>query len=1037
MRTAHTLLLILLVLAAGCGSSVRGPGEFSLSLPSALTKAAVAGDLEAYLTATNGTEMKTALMTIADGQVSGTLNLKPGTWTLEIQFFQMSTSGNWIPIAFLSFGSREIGNDGMTMSYDPADIQFNESEGIQPSISSSVGLPSGCVARFDCDGDGYSNFDEMKNGSNPEDATSLPATAASQPQDLLVITLNLAEGEKVRDRKSIRAEATAPAGIRSIRLTSPEGIADENSDPDLFIATWDTTTFPEDNDLTLTFEAEDKNGRKSTKSVTVKVDNVPNIASFGTDILIQSGQTANLAWEADNFATLSLDGGIGTLSDATGTRAVSPATTTTYRLTASRFNSFGQTFTKTKEVTVTVNHAPVFDGHTTTLLGQDPSAGTTVSFNRSDSDSGETLTSTATLFNGTTCAGTPVATQTTTTGSLNFTGLDPRTDYSYTVSVSDGRGGSATSSCRSFTTSDTGLVGWWRMDENRTDLNCSGNGNFVTADSSGSGNNATLLNTPCWGDGVSGSGLELNLSGPIEDSLTIPHDPSLDNLGDAGSAFSFEIWFKTLTTDITAHEQLMNKGDGTKGFGMNLDAGSDSVNFELTNTSTGTNEGVAGTTDVVDGNWHQAVVTVGGGNLRMYLDGSLEDASTYPDNVPFSNTADILVGTIGGSRLFQGTLDEIAFYERVLSVDEIRRNCRRNDPSNICPDPKEPIILTPLPGQTLPPTRAFWSWRGERDRDGNPLYPNMEYDVSFDLGADSFGILSNDIFTSGDTEFHVRGSLSQNSSYQIHVTPVENGTELTSLESARLFSTDDSVVAWYNFDQDLLGVEPDQSGNNNDGDWSGHPLDGTPAQITNGEFCPGGGIIEGILGLAAVCLDGVDDYLIIPHAAFPDIGATGVDFSVGVRLNTASAGSVESLFSKVETSGNSNEVALTLNGATPKFELNNSLGENLTLYANAAINDQAWHDVVGTVTFDATATARLAVDGQYEAIGTYPVGWNFNNTADILMGRYRMNSDQYYNGLIDELVIYNKALSGEAILNSHCAIEALAGTDPLPEVCAD
>src|SRR3989338_4575001 len=96
-------VLCLVGLLTSCSSPSQVP-NVSIPLPSALTKAAVAGDLEAHLVATNGTDTEEVTLDIIDGQVSGTLNLKPGTWTIEIQFYQIAPSGNLISIAFISFG---------------------------------------------------------------------------------------------------------------------------------------------------------------------------------------------------------------------------------------------------------------------------------------------------------------------------------------------------------------------------------------------------------------------------------------------------------------------------------------------------------------------------------------------------------------------------------------------------------------------------------------------------------------------------------------------------------------------------------------------------------------------------------------------------------------------------------------------------------------------------------------------------------------------------------------------------------------------
>jgi hypothetical protein len=77
---------------------------------------------------------------------------------------------------------------------------------------------------------------------------------------------------------------------------------------------------------------------------------LPGISIFNaTPGSILAGQNSSLRWEVSGATTVSIDQGIGTVS-ASGTRAVSPATTTTYTLTAT--NSHGSV---TALVTVVVS----------------------------------------------------------------------------------------------------------------------------------------------------------------------------------------------------------------------------------------------------------------------------------------------------------------------------------------------------------------------------------------------------------------------------------------------------------------------------------------------------------------------------------------------------------------------------------------------------------------------------------------------------------------------------------------------------------
>jgi peptidoglycan-associated lipoprotein len=79
----------------------------------------------------------------------------------------------------------------------------------------------------------------------------------------------------------------------------------------------------------------------------------PAIGSFTVEPgSITAGQSATLSWSVQNADTISISAGIGSVQ-ATGTRSVSPASTTTYRLTAT-----GAGGTTERSVTLSVSAPP-------------------------------------------------------------------------------------------------------------------------------------------------------------------------------------------------------------------------------------------------------------------------------------------------------------------------------------------------------------------------------------------------------------------------------------------------------------------------------------------------------------------------------------------------------------------------------------------------------------------------------------------------------------------------------------------------------
>ena len=107
----------------------------------------------------------------------------------------------------------------------------------------------------------------------------------------------------------------------------------------------------------------------ATVTVTGGGTQTPTITSFtAKPATIQPGQSSTLSWNVANATSISIDNGIGTVS-ATGTLAVSPAATTTYKLTTT---GSGGTNTQTATVTVSAPPAPAIS--ITSLSSASPTA---------------------------------------------------------------------------------------------------------------------------------------------------------------------------------------------------------------------------------------------------------------------------------------------------------------------------------------------------------------------------------------------------------------------------------------------------------------------------------------------------------------------------------------------------------------------------------------------------------------------------------------------------------------------------------------
>ncbi len=111
------------------------------------------------------------------------------------------------------------------------------------------------------------------------------------------------------------------------------------------------------------------------KDATINPNSIPPpvISSFTANpATINAGSSTTLAWNLTNATTITLDNGVGDVSN-TGFKAVSPTTTTTYKLTAT--NSGGST---TATTTVTVNTFDTQPPTAPTLMSATPKSSTTI-----------------------------------------------------------------------------------------------------------------------------------------------------------------------------------------------------------------------------------------------------------------------------------------------------------------------------------------------------------------------------------------------------------------------------------------------------------------------------------------------------------------------------------------------------------------------------------------------------------------------------------------------------------------------------------
>lgn len=205
----------------------------------------------------------------------------------------------------------------------------------------------------------------------------------------------------------------------------------------------------------------------------------------------------------------------------------------------------------------------------------------------------------------------------------------------------------------------TGLIGWWKLDD--------GSGS-TAADSSVSGNNGTLINSPTWTTGHVSGGLQFSAGSSQKVTANTTALGGLNKASIAG-------WINRSSTS-----DQMSFGAGSNG-------ASDRFSFQWYTDGNiycgyGNANSIGYAFCALSGTgWHHVAMTFDGtqsGNARIliYIDGVLQ-SPTYNDTPP---TALSSSGSFGnfvmgvdavGSSFGTGILDEVRIYNRVLAQADV------------------------------------------------------------------------------------------------------------------------------------------------------------------------------------------------------------------------------------------------------------------------------------------------------------------------------------------------------------------------------
>ena len=172
---------------------------------------------------------------------------------------------------------------------------------------------------------------------------------------------------------------------------------------------------------------------------------------------------------------------------------------------------------------------------------------------------------------------------------------------------------------------------------------------------------------------------------------------------------------------------------------------------------------------------------------------------------------------------------------------------------------------------------------------------------------------------------------------------------------------------------------------------------GNDGQLQNGAtFAPG--MVDD-----ALSFDGIDDYMEITDQTGFDFGSGS--FSVSAWISTVATTSGGNGRDDILAKGDP-----TISGFAISMETNSAafwVGRSGELFGSSRLNDGQWHHIVGTR--NDSGSIALYVDGLLDLSGDN--NENVDTSTSLFIGKHGTTNASYFDGLIDEVTIFNRALS--------------------------
>jgi hypothetical protein len=494
-------------------------------------------------------------------------------------------------------------------------------------------------------------------------------------------------------------------------------------------------------------------------------------------------------------------------------------------------------------------------------------------------------------------------------------------------------------------------------------------------DASGNGNHGVISGAQRVA-GVTGGGLQFD---GVNDWVTIADAASLD----LTASFTLEAWVKPSASGGW-RTVVLKEGSGFSPYELYANDPGVSAPSAYFTPASGAVRNVTGTSALSTANWTHLAATYDGVNMRLYVNGALARSVARSGAIRTSNSALRIGGNqTWGGEFFAGTIDEVRVYNRALSAAEVGADMNSTPPpppANRAPSAGADALNTTT-DSAVPFTGAYLLLN-DNDPDGDPVAVTSVAATSARAGT----IVST---SPGSWTYTPAPGISGGDSFTYAISDGRGGSATGTVNvtvSGPAPPVEDGLVLAFGFNESAGTTATDTSGN-------GHVGAVREAQFVPGRFGN------------ALSFDGVNDWVTVADANSLDLSA-GMTLEAWVRPTVNSGW--HTIMLKEAGSNMSYEMYSNNPDVTRPAAFFTAAGgglRNLNGAAPVAVN--AWTHLA--FTYDGT-TMRLYVNGVLarSALRAGPIR---TSTGVLHIGGNQVWGGEFFNGLIDEVRIYNRALS--------------------------